>query len=271
MTALAASRFGTAYRPTFAHAMTSEWVKIRSLASTWWVSLITIAIMVGFGSLFAVLVVTDPGPDPHRPMFLVIGYPFAQLTIAVLGALLITGEYATGAIRTTFTADANRVRVVAAKAVVLTIVAAVVAAISVGLGSLIGLGLLGAFDVAVRATPAELLGVAGAVVACLVLSALFAYGVGLLMRHSAGAITTVVAVFFVAPIMVQLVAMFTGADWALVLFNHLPSVAGSQMMVGMEMGLGESALTAGQGAAWLTGYTVAALAAGTVATARREH
>ena len=72
-------------------------------------------------------------------------------------------------------------------------------------------------------------------------------------------------------IMVQLVAMFTGADWALTIYNHLPSVAGSQMMVGMEMGLGESALTAGQGAAWLTGYTVAALAAGTVATARREH
>lgn len=271
MTALAATRFGTSFRPTFGHAVQSEWIKLRSLASTWWVSLITTGIMVGFGALFALLVVMDPGPDPHRPMFLVIGYPFAQLTIAVLGALMITGEYATGAIRTTFTSDANRVRVIAAKAVVLTIVAAVVSAISVGLGSAIGLGLFGAFDVALRSSPAELLGVAGAVTVCLVLSALFAYGVGLLMRHSAGAITTVVAVFFVAPIMVQLVAMFTGADWALVIFNHLPSVAGSQMMVGMEMGLGESALSAGQGAAWLAIYTVAALVAGSVATARREH
>ena len=115
------------------------------------------------------------------------------------------------------------------------------------------------------------MGVAGAVVACLGLTALLAYGVGLLVRSTAAAITIVVGVLFVAPILMQLVGMFTGADWAYAIYNHLPSTAGSQMMVGMEMGLGDSALTAGQGAAWLAGYTAAVLAAGTVATARREH
>ncbi len=271
MTAIAASRFGNSFRPTFGRALRSEWIKLRSLQSTFWTALLTVGIMVGFGSLFALLLVTDPGAGPHRPMFLVIGYPFAQLAIGVLGALIVTGEYATGAIRTTFTADANRLRVVAAKGVLLAIVAAVLAAVPTGLSSLIGVSLFSGFDVPLAATPLDLMGVAGAVVACLVLTALLAYGIGLIVRNSAAAITIVVGVLFVAPILMQLVAIFTGAEWAYVVYNHLPSTAGSQMMVGMEMGLGEAAPTAGQGAAWLAGYAVAAVAAGTVATARREH
>ncbi|WP_166868669.1 MULTISPECIES: hypothetical protein [unclassified Salinibacterium] len=271
MTAVAAPRFGAAYRPTFGRALRSEWIKLRSLQSTFWTALLTVGIMVGFGTLFALLVVTDPGTGPNRPMFLVIGYPFAQLTIGVLGALIVTGEYATGAIRTTFTADPNRWRVIAAKGLLLTIVASVLAAISTGLSALVGVALFSGFDVQLDATPASLMGVAGAVIACLALTALLAYGTGLLVRNSAAAITIVVGVLFVAPILMQLVVMFTGADWAYAIYNHLPSTAGSQMMVGMEMGLGDSALTAGQGAAWLAAYAAAALAAGTVASARREH
>src|SRR5690606_8451669 len=125
-----------------------------------------------------------------RPMFLVIGYPFAQLTIGVLGALIVTGEYATGAIRTTLTADPDRWRVIAAKAVLVAIVATVVAAISVALGSVVGLGLFTGFDLELDTDPRGLLGIAGAVVACLTLSALFAYGIGLLVRNTAAAITT---------------------------------------------------------------------------------
>lgn len=271
MSALATSRYDASHRPRFERALRSEWIKLRSLQSTLWTSLLTVGIMVGFGALFALLVVTDPGSGPHRPMFLVIGYPFAQLTIGVLGALIVTGEYATGAIRTTLTADVNRMRVVASKGVLIAVVATVVSAISLVLGGVAGLGLFSATSLELTTTPLELLGVAAAVVACLVMSALFAFGIGLLVRNTAAAITTVVGVLFVAPIMVQLVVMFTGADWALAIYNRLPSVAGSQMMVGMEMGLGDSALTALQGAAWFAGYTVAALVAGTVATARREH
>jgi ABC-2 type transport system permease protein len=271
MTALDVSRFDASFRPTFGRALRSEWIKLRSLRSTLWATLLTIAIMAGFGMLYAMLVVTDPGGGPHRPMFLVLGYPFAQLTIGVLGALIVTGEYATGSIRTTFTADPNRLRVVGAKALLITIVATVIAAISITLGGIPSLAMFEGAGLELSTTPAELLGVAGAVVACLVMSALFAYGIALLVRNTAAALTTVVGVLFVLPIMVQLVAMFTGADWALAVFNHLPSVAGSQMMVGMEMGMGESALTAAQGAAWFAGYTLVALAAGTVATARREH
>jgi hypothetical protein len=53
-------------------------------------------------------------------------FHFGMLTIAVLGALLITGEYATGLIRSTFAAVPTRIPVLAAKALTLVILTAAV-------------------------------------------------------------------------------------------------------------------------------------------------
>ncbi len=50
------------------------------------------------------------------------GIVFAELAVVVAGASLITGEFATGMLRTTFTATQSRLRVLLAKALVLSLV-----------------------------------------------------------------------------------------------------------------------------------------------------
>jgi ABC-2 type transport system permease protein len=73
----------------------------------------------------------DPALAPgieqmHGAEVIASGFPFGMLTIAVLGALHITGEYATGMIRSTFAAVPTRIPVLAAKTLTLVVLTAAV-------------------------------------------------------------------------------------------------------------------------------------------------
>lgn len=267
--ALTTSRFDGSYRPTLARLLRSEWIKLRSLRSTGWAVVLTVAIMAGFSALVA-FAATGFGDGAPTSLFLVVGYPVAQLVVGVLGALVITGEYATGAFRSTLAAEPRRVRVVLAKAVLVAAVSAVVSAVSVALAGIASFAIFTAAGSELPMAFDELLRTGGAVVGYLTLAALFALGIGLLVKNTAAAISIVVGAFFVGSIIMQIVGTVTGADWAWIVFNWLPSIAGSQMMEGMGMGVGEFALGATAGAAVLGGYTLLALVAGTVAFVRRD-
>jgi hypothetical protein len=69
-----------------------------------------------------------------------------MLTIAVLGALLITGEYATGSIRSTFAAVPTRIPVLAAKALTLVVLTAAVTLVSVTLSYFVTMPQLSQYD-----------------------------------------------------------------------------------------------------------------------------
>ena len=62
----------------------------------------------------------------HGAEVIAQGFHFGMLTIAVLGALFITGEYSTGMVRSTFAAVPTRIPVLAAKALTLTALTAAV-------------------------------------------------------------------------------------------------------------------------------------------------
>jgi hypothetical protein len=97
-------------RVTQARVIRSEWTKLRTLPSSAWSLLVAAVLIVGFGALYAGVRVTRPPQDPAAlasfdPTAVSLsGIGLAQLAIGVLGALLITGEYATGMIRTSSTA-----------------------------------------------------------------------------------------------------------------------------------------------------------------------
>ena len=100
----------------------SEWTKLWSLRSTRWSLLAAVVGMAGLGALVGAFQMNHwPHMDPHeRAHFNSIdtgvgGYHLAQLAIAVLGVLVISGEYSTGMIRSSFMAVPRRLPVLWAK------------------------------------------------------------------------------------------------------------------------------------------------------------
>lgn len=219
-----------AYRPaTLADVAHSEWTKLRSLRSTFFTLLATVVLVVGVGALVSYESSVHYTPqdgtwDPTGSSL--AGMMIGQLAIAVLGVLVITGEYGTGMIRPSLAAVPRRGRLLAAKAGVFAAVAVVTGEVVSWAAFLIGQLLIhGHEPTASLGAP----GVARAVVGSglyVALIGLMAVAVGTLLRHTAGAIVTVVAVLFVLPGVVQALP----SSWRNPVEEYWPTQAGSQVM-----------------------------------------
>lgn len=108
--------------------LASEWIKLRSVRSTYLVLLMSAAVAVAVGIFSAATVKASHLDwatfDPVQTSL--AGLLVVQLAFGVFGALAITSEHTTGMIRTTFAAVPRRRAVLAAKATV-TAAAALVA------------------------------------------------------------------------------------------------------------------------------------------------
>ncbi|MFF2189583.1 ABC transporter permease subunit [Streptomyces sp. NPDC058155] len=176
----------TTARAGFRQALAAEWIKFRSVRSTVWTTLATAVVPVA-GAVFVAATGSLQDDDT------VIGGSLtpavvAQMLAAVVGATTVTGEYASGTIRTTFAANPRRGTVMAAKAAVVAAVMYVTALVSCSLAVLVGDALLPDRYAAGEPLPA-LFGIA----ASFAVAALLGLAVGTLVRHSAGAVTTVIA------------------------------------------------------------------------------
>ncbi|MEW1752457.1 ABC transporter permease [Streptomyces angustmyceticus] len=177
-------------RPThLGHALASEWTKIRSVRSTIWTLGVMLLLIVGIGLLASLAAGSDREMDPLLGVGFV-GVLLGSLCVITLGVLSISSEYGTGMIRTTLTASPSRVRLLTAKALVFFTLALVLTTIATTVVALLDSAMLNGpaptTDQWLRAT----LG-AGLYVALL---GLLALSVGALLRHSAGAISTMMGV-----------------------------------------------------------------------------
>ncbi|MGA4542706.1 hypothetical protein ACPA54_22185 [Uniformispora flossi] len=175
--------------PHFGRILLSEWTKIRTVRSTTWTLLVMAAIIIGMAAIVGGS--ANPNTDPDTTVTLsLIGVMIAQIAAASLGVLTISAEYTTGMIRSTLTAYPRRVSVLAAKAVVFAAIMFVVGLVSCTLAFLLGDAMM-ASDVAREPTNSDIVrGLVGSAV-YLALIGLFSLGIGTMLRHSAGAITTV--------------------------------------------------------------------------------
>jgi ABC-type transport system involved in multi-copper enzyme maturation permease subunit len=117
----------------------------------------------------------------------------ALIALCVAGTLFITGEYRHGMIGTTLTAGPHRTRVLAAKAIVLGCVTFCVSLPAIALALPLGMSIarrqgLYLFPV----TTADAVRIDVGLAALLALTAVFALGVGTVLRRSATAVTAVV-------------------------------------------------------------------------------
>ncbi|MEE6273109.1 ABC transporter permease subunit [Georgenia sp. MJ206] len=262
---------------SFPRVVRAEWIKLWSLRSTYWVigatllAMVLMALLMSFGASQAA---QNPefGAGPDGTMVLGLSYSMAQLVVAVLGVLVISGEYSTGMIRSSFAAVPGRVSVLAAKALVIAVVSFVLGVVGVGLSYLVSIPLLadagGAADLGDPDTQRMFWGTGLYLMAV----ALLALGVGALLRHSAGAIATVLGVLLVLPTVAQIAA--AQLDWVADLYPYLPSTAGERIVAfdlgAMAMGMPDNLLEPWAGFGVLMAYVAVVLVAATVFLRRRD-
>jgi ABC-2 type transport system permease protein len=192
---------------------------------------------------------------------LIAFFEIGQLIIAVIAALAITAEYSTGMIRTSLTAQPRRGTIYAAKAIVLTSLTLIVSLITSFIAFFVGQALLSGTGVAASlfhsvtipqnanvTCPQQVAGGGGgglppgckvvfsgtdvispstvlvAIIGCalfVTLVALLAFGVGAIVRHTAGTIAIVIAALFIIPVLEQALPN----DWRWDIMRFLPDAA----------------------------------------------
>ncbi|HEY7325715.1 MAG TPA: ABC transporter permease [Streptosporangiaceae bacterium] len=218
----------SAGRVSFAGAVRSEFTKIRSVRSTYWTLLAMFVVVVGFGALASWGRASHGGAagpffDPTQQSL--AGLYIGQLIIGVLGVLVISSEYSTGMIRTTLTTNPHRGVMIAAKAVVFGVVALVTSLITSFTAFFLGQALMSSHHISTTiSSPGVLRAVIGGAL-FLTACGLLGFGLGLLLRHSAGGIGAMVGLLFVVTILVN----FLPQSWQKDIDKWIPALAGGQL------------------------------------------
>lgn len=260
---------------TQARVALSEWTKLRSLRSTRYGLLAALAMTIGFALIPALVNASrwSSMPAAEKASFnpletSMIGVVMAQLAIGVLGVLIMSGEYSTGMIRSTFAAVPKRLPVLWAKAGVFGLVTfalsvpAMLIAFFAAQAILTGHSVNG-HDIALSFTDP---GVARAVLGgalYLTLVGLFGLGIGAILRNSAGGISALAGVLFVLPPLMNVLP----SSWNSAISPYLPSNAGQAIMGALH---GGASLSPWTGLALFAGYTAAAIALAAVLLRRRD-
>jgi ABC-type transport system involved in multi-copper enzyme maturation permease subunit len=258
---------GTPGRVTLPRVARSEWTKLWSLRSTRWSLLAAVVAQAALGMIVAAAQMSRwSSLSPHeRAAFDSIdvgvgGYHLAQLAIGVLGVLVISGEYSTGMIRSSFMAVPRRLPVLWAKLGVFAAVTFVLMLAST-LVSFLGVQAIVAGHHVQHGLgdPHALRAVVGTALFLTVLSAL-AVGLGALLRNTAGGIATFVALLFVLPGVVSLLpASIADSVGQYLPLNAATTVATSTfdnanhlgVWTGFAVFCGYAALVVGAAAVWL--------------------
>jgi ABC-2 type transport system permease protein len=269
MTAVTLTREQPRDRYGFRALATSEWLKLRSVRSTWWTLLVFAAGMIGIAILvlshqhWASMNAADRASfDPTNDSY--AGLALGQLAVGVLGVLAITTEFSSGLIRATFAAAPRRPLVLAAKT-------AVVGAVALVAGEILAFAAFAAGEAVLSApAPHAMLAQPGVLRAVLMAGAypalvgLIGLGLGAVIRHTAGAISALVGVLFVLPLI--LVPLGTSIQNSVGQF--MPMIIAENSLTAVKPV--PHSLSPGLGFAVLCLYAVAALAIGGWALARRD-
>lgn len=254
--------------------LSSEWTKIRSVRSTVWSLLAFVVVAIGFSTLVA-FVVSDnwdkPGPHPEHVTLLTdptavifgAGFGIGQLALCVLGVIVISSEYSTGAIRSSLLAVPRRIPMLAAKAAVFAVIDVVVSAVTVFAVFFIAVAILRSHVSITLSQPGVTRAVIGGILYLTVLG-LFALAIGGLIRHTAGAIATVIALVLVVPPLISLIP----GTIANHIHGYLPTVAG--VLIGQTRQQPADVLSPWQGFGVFCLWTAVLLAASGWLLVRRD-
>ena len=215
--------------PGFAGTLHAEWLKFWSVRSTGWSVAMLFVLGAGLTALVcgtsAGAIASGQAGEPAAS-FITWGLFIAQITALVLGTMIVTSEYGTGMIRATLAATPRRGAVLAAKGIVLSGTLVVAGIVTAFAGYLAGnwfldrkgIGVALSDDGVLRALLGSGLYLAGL--------GLFAMAVGLLIRHTAAALSVGLALVFVVGNM----AFLLPGTWGEWIAKLLPGNAGSGLV-----------------------------------------
>ena len=247
-------------------AMRAEWVKFRSLKSTW---LILAATVIGIIVLALVIAWNTRNPGPGLDLEDTIasatlqGFHLGELLLGALGVLVVTAEYSSGTIRTSLVALPRRLPVLWAKLLVITPLVFVVMLLTVLAAFLGSQALLAQYRPAFSLSdPGVLRAVVGT---ALYLAALTALGgaIGWIVRSTPGALVTYLGLILVLPGITGLLLGSFGQT----ISKYLPSEAGTSLITSAQL---PDLLTPTQGGLVLLAWVAGALAIAAVALRRRD-
>jgi ABC-type transport system involved in multi-copper enzyme maturation permease subunit len=247
----------------------SEWIKLRTVRSNVWALAGSAAVIAGTGLLLSAitrghLAATSGQPHIDAVRISLFGMYLAQLTIGVLGALLATGEYATGMIRATLSAVPRRLLVLWAKLAVFAVVVLATCELTLFLTFLAAQALLSSGHAGVSlAAPGVLRAVAGTGL-YLTLVGMLGIALGFTVRNTAATAAIMFSVVLVVP---EVLGAALPADWAGRILPYLPSTAGQAIMLVRHI---PGNLAPWPGLALFAGYTAAAIALAALLLKRRD-
>jgi ABC-2 type transport system permease protein len=255
-----------------AEAIHAEWTKLRTVRSTVWLLATTVVLTVGISTLTVSIVKCPATCSADTTKTSLTGIMLGQAIVAVLAVLVMSGEYSTGMIRATITATPRRLVLLSAKAIMLSAVVLTVAAISV-LGSLLaGRYILphNGFTKAADFVPLSMyygptLRAAVGSVLYLGLIALFSLGVATAVRDSGVAMSVMLGLIYVIPILGGLVL---STHWRHIFDRYAPTSAGLTVQVTKDLTAQAIGPWAGLGV--LAAWTAAALLIGSLLLKLRD-
>lgn len=203
-TTAAPAASGTTRATTFVDTLASEWVKLTTLRSTYIILGLGVVLAIAMTALVSLAVggTFDSWPAARQEqfdpiLFSMAGNVVALITASVFGVLAASGEYSSGMIRLTLTATPTRGRVLLAKLMLVSGVTLVLGLITVTAMFLVGQAVSGAYGM-----PVSNLGDADALRLVLGLGAttplfpILGFALGVILRSTAGAITTVLGMLW---------------------------------------------------------------------------
>ncbi len=210
-------------RASFAHQMRSEWIKLSSLRSTWWVGAIAVAVML----LFAV---TSSAPTDDGK--LLAGLTFGFVILGILGVTTATGEWSGNLMIATLAATPNRTRWLLAKAATVAVFVFVVELVAVLLSAaaLLAMSSMSGETSTLLTVPALRLVIGAAVaMAC---AGVLGVAIGVAVRHT-GASVIIVLALLIAP----LIGPLFGNEALARVASYLPTSAWNAILGAHSAGL----------------------------------
>jgi ABC-2 type transport system permease protein len=166
--------------------LAAERIKLTTTRSPWWCAAFGVVATIGVASIS---MISEDIAGFTGVMSTQLAYGLGMAVVMVMATLAVTTEYAVGMIKTTFLAVPNRTVSLLAKAAVVAVAAGLIGLVTAFGSWAMGLVLMPGADLALHGAT-EWRQVAGVGLVFLV-AAVFAVAVGVLVRHTPGAVAIV--------------------------------------------------------------------------------
>jgi ABC-2 type transport system permease protein len=217
----------------------AEWIKLRTVRSTYLTLALAVVLGVGVGLLDVQSIAGhwdtmtaadkanfDPVGDPLS------GFQFGELALGALGVLAISTEYASGMIRTTLAATPRRGTLFAAKTLTLGGFAVIVSQLLAFGVFALGQTILSGKHLSVSLGDHNVLRAVSTAGLYMAVVTMVGFGLGALIRHTAGAMTAMFALVFLAYPAARALEGYTYLPDHLLLTNAADALATTHAPVG---------------------------------------